>query len=74
MKLQEMTKKSEFYPHEADKFFVADSLVGFVGGGGTRGPSAVAVAGVSAAVVVSALVTEFELALARAAWTLRNTK
>lgn len=59
------------YPHEADKLLVADSLVRFICGGGTRRASAVAVAGVSTAVVVSALVAELELTLARAARTLR---
>lgn len=62
------------YAHEADEFLVADSLVGFVDGGGTVWATSVAEAGVSAAVVVSTLVPELELALGRTTRTLPRTQ
>lgn len=51
------------HPHKADKLLVAHSLVGLVDGRRTVRATAVAEAGISAAVVVTTLVSEFELTL-----------
>lgn len=74
LQLQRRLRSRYTYTHEADKLLVADSLVRFVDGGGTVGAPSVAEAGVPAAVVITTLVPELELALGRTARTLpQNT-